>query len=99
MTRTSVAPVISPTQKEDVSELHFPREEVLANAEETVQRRLALERAVVLGNTYKGKIKILFKDVAEIKQIETYIWGLTDKRVILKQGTVIPINRILEVRF
>ncbi len=26
--------------------------------------------------------------------VETTIWGVTDKRVILKKGVVIPINRI-----
>jgi hypothetical protein len=98
MTQTSAA-VISPVQKEDVSQLYFPNEEVLASADATVQRRMALERAVVLGNTYKGKTKLVFEDSMGIKQIETHIWGLTDKRVILKQGIVIPINRIHEVKF
>jgi hypothetical protein len=92
------APVISSVQKEDVTFLNFPNEEVLASAETVAQRRLALERAVVLGNTFKGKTKIVFEDVSGIKQIETHIWGLTDKRVILVQGIVIPINRIHEVK-
>ena len=97
MTQTSAA-AISPVQKEEVNQLHFPNEEVLINAEATEQRRIALERAVVLGNTYKGKTKIVFEDAEGVKQIETHIWGLTDKRVILKQGIVIPINRIHEVK-
>jgi len=97
MTQPSAA-VISPVQKEDVSQLLFPNEEVLMGAEATEQRRIALERAVVLGNTYKGKTKIVFEDSEGIKQIETHIWGLTDKRVILKQGIVIPIHRIHEVK-
>ena len=90
--------VISPVQKEEVNQLHFPNEDVLLNAEAIEVRRVALERAVVLGNTYKGKTKIVFEDSEGVKQIETHIWGLTDKRVILKQGIVIPINRIHEVK-
>jgi hypothetical protein len=97
MAQTSAA-VISPVQKEEVSLLNFPSEEVLLNAEAIELRRIALERAVVLGNTYKGKTKIVFEDSEGIKQIETHIWGLTDKRVILKQGIVIPIIRIHEVK-
>lgn len=89
--------VICPVNKEDVSHLHFPSQEVLPNSEATEKRRVTLEQAVVLGNTYKGKAKIIFEDEEGIKQIETHIWGLTDKRVILKQGIVIPINRILDV--
>lgn len=90
--------VIAPVQKEDLSQLHFPNEEVLVGPELIEKRRIALEQAVVLGNTYKGKTKIVFSDSEGIKQIETHIWGLTDKRVILKQGIVIPIHRIQEVK-
>jgi uncharacterized protein (UPF0248 family) len=97
MIQTSTA-VITTVQKEDISQLHFPKEEVLEDAKAIEQRRLSLERAVVLGNTYKGKTKIIFEDSEGFKQIETHIWGLTDKRVILKQGIVIPIHRIHEVK-
>ena len=76
----------------------FPNTEVMISPEDIEQRRLALERAVVLGNTYKGKTKIIFEDSDGVKQIDTHIWGLTDKRVILKQGIVIPIHRIHEVK-
>ena len=97
MSQRSTA-IVSPVQKEDVNHLHFPAEEVLGDAQEQEQRRITLEQAVVLGNTYKGKTKIVFEDNEGIKQIETHIWGLTDKRVILKQGIVIPTNRIHEVK-
>jgi hypothetical protein len=29
--------------------------------------------------------------------VETTIWGVTDNRVILKQGVVIPVNRIHKI--
>lgn len=95
---SSSAAVISSVQKEEVSQLNFPSEEVLVGTEAIEKRRLTLEQAVVLGNTYKGKTKIVFADNEGDKQIETHIWGLTDKRVILKQGIVIPIHRIKEVK-
>jgi hypothetical protein len=88
----------APVLKEEVTQLNFPSEDVLSNPEASEKRRIALEQAVVLGNTYKGKTKIVFEDSLGIKQIETHIWGLTDKRVILKQGIVIPIHRIHEVK-
>ena len=97
MSLTSNA-VISPIGKEDISHLVFPNAEVMMSPEAIEQRRLALERSVVLGNTYKGKAKIIFEDSEGMRQIETHIWGLTDKRVILKQGIVIPIHRIHEVK-
>ena len=90
--------VISQTNKEDISNLHFPNDEVLMTPEAIDQRKNLLERAVVLGNTFKGKAKLVFEDDEQVRQIETHIWGLTDKRVILKQGIVIPIHRIHEVK-
>jgi hypothetical protein len=39
-------------------------------------------------------IKIYFEDDKSRKLVETTVWGVTDKRVILKQGLVIPIERI-----
>jgi len=90
--------VITSINKEEISNLQFPNEEVLVGGEKIKQRKILLEHAVVLGNTYKGKTKIVFEDSKGIKQIETHLWGLTDKRVILKQGIVIPIHRIHEVK-
>ncbi len=97
MALTSTA-AIAPVQKEEVNQLSFPIEEVLLDNEAIDNRRKVLEQAVVLGNTYKGKAKLVFEDSVGIKQIETHIWGLTDKRVILKQGIVLPIHRIHEVK-
>ena len=97
MSTTSTAAIL-PIQKEEVKHLNFPDQEVISSPVDIEQRRILLERAVVLGNTYKGKATIVFEDSEGIRQIETHIWGLTDKRVILKQGTVIPIHRIHEVK-
>ena len=97
MAQTSTA-LVSPLQKEEVRLLNFPEQEVLLNTAAIEQRRILLERAVILGSTYKGKTIIVFEDSEGIRQVETHIWGLTDKRVILKQGVVIPISRIHEVK-
>ncbi len=97
MSPTSTS-VISPTNKEDITHLRFPAEEVLMSPEKIAERKILLERAVVLGNTFKGKTKLVFEDDKCVRQIETHLWGLTDKRVILKQGIVLPIHRIHEVK-
>jgi len=50
--------------------------------------------------TLIGQIdKILFEDASELKRVETTIWGITDKNIILKRGTIIPIQRIHEIKF
>ena len=81
-------------EKESIDKLHFPVTDVLVDKEEINQRNSDLDRALSLGNLEHSKIKIYFEDDQSKKVVETTIWGVTDKRVILKQGVVIPINRI-----
>ena len=80
--------------KELITALNFPKQDVLEDKEEIVGRKNDLDRALALGNLEHVKIKIYFEDDASKKLVETTIWGVTDNRVILKQGVVIPVNRI-----
>lgn len=81
-------------EKEQIEFLRFPESEVLHSQEDISKRRQDLERALTLGNTEQIKIRIYFEDNSSAKCVETTVWGVTDKRVILKQGMVIPIHRI-----
>jgi hypothetical protein len=85
-------------QKEMISGFRFPEQDVLSSKDEKKIRLADLERALKLGNLEHNKIKIVFEDTDGIKQVETTVWGVTDKRVILKQGIMIPIHRIYEAR-
>ncbi|MES2680183.1 MAG: hypothetical protein V4635_09875 [Bacteroidota bacterium] len=84
-------------EKEKIENLKFPATDVLSDIVEIQSRRSDLERALSLGNLEHTKIKIFFEDDSSCKVVETTVWGVTDKRVILKQGLVIPINRIHSV--
>lgn len=86
-----------PIEKEMINSLKFPQNEVLTDADQIREREVELNRALALGNLEHTKIKIYFEDDSSRKLVETTVWGVTDKRVILKQGTVIPINRILKI--
>lgn len=83
--------------KEAVASLVFPKEDVLTDKDDIKQRQADLDRALTLGNVEHGKIKIYFVDDKTSYVVDTTIWGITDQRIILKQGVVIPINRILKV--
>lgn len=85
-------------EKENIQGLKFPDNDVLATTDEIKTRCLNLERALKLGNLEHNKIIIVFEDVNGLKQVETTVWGVTDKRVILKQGILIPIHRIHEIK-
>ncbi|MEC4003766.1 hypothetical protein OX283_003790 [Flavobacterium sp. SUN052] len=83
-------------EKENVANLNFPKSDVLIDADAIQQRYSDLNRALSLGNLEHSKIKIYFEDNQSKKVVETTVWGLTDKIVILKQGNLIPINRIFK---
>jgi hypothetical protein len=85
-------------EKETIGNLKFPVTEVLTERERIVERKSDLERALSLGNLEHSKIRIYFEDEASRKVVETTVWGVTDKRVILKQGIGIPISRIHSVK-
>ncbi len=85
-------------EKENVETLNFPKNEVLTTPEEIGRRNHEMGRAMLLGNNHKHKVKIVFEDDECVKEVETTVWGFTDKRVLLKRGLVIPIHRIHEIR-
>jgi hypothetical protein len=83
--------------KEEIKFLHFPKEDVLFSMEDKNRRSKNLELAISLGNLNHQKVKIVFQDIEGIKEVETTIWGITDKDIILKQGTTVPIYRIVRI--
>jgi hypothetical protein len=85
-------------EKEKISGLKFPISDVLISKDEIKMRTANLERAMKLGNMEHNKMKIVFEDSDGMKQVETTVWGVTDKRIILKQGVVIPIHRIHDIK-
>ena len=85
-------------EKEHIRDLKFPELEVLRSKEDIITRARNLERALKLGNLQHSKIKIVFEDTQGIKQVDTTIWGVTDKRIILKHGILIPIHCIHEIK-
>lgn len=85
--------------KEALQSLRFPDEDVLHDKDAVKARHDDLQRALTLGNLERSKIKIYFEDDTSSKVVDTTVWGLTDKRVILKQGAVIPIHRVYKVKF
>jgi Flp pilus assembly CpaE family ATPase len=81
-------------EKEKIHSLQFPNTDVLEDKNAISQRGSELLRAQTLGNLEHSKIRIFFEDNHSKKVVETTVWGVTDSRVILKQGIGIPINRI-----
>lgn len=64
--------------KEIITSLNFPKEDVLEDKEDIAERRNDLDRALSLGNLEHVKIKIYFEDDISKKMVETTIWGVTE---------------------
>ncbi|MDY8136788.1 hypothetical protein [Aquimarina sp. 2201CG5-10] len=84
-------------EKEQIKFLHFPKREVLDSKRDKKDRYRKLVRGLSLGNLEHLKVKIIFADDKGSKEVETTIWGITDKSVILKQSTIIPLERIINI--
>ena len=95
-TATKTATIVD---KENISRLTFPKSDVLHSELKQSERQRRVVRAMKLGNNKKFKVKIIFEDLEGLKKVETTIWGVTEKNIILKQGTLIPIQRIHEIKF
>jgi hypothetical protein len=80
--------------KEHIAILKFPQSDVLSDDEEIKTRLGEINRALSLGNLEHSKLKIYFEDSESKKVVDTTVWGVTDKNVILNQGVLIPIHRI-----
>jgi len=96
---TTIKDATTLIEKESIVEFSFPKGDVLDTDEQKVEREARIKRGMRLGNSMKRKVKIIFEDVEGMKKVETTIWGFTDKNVILKKTTIIPIRCIHEVKF
>lgn len=85
--------------KEDIGKLTFSTEDVLLNDKEQQNERLQrLTKAMCLGKE-KIKVKILFQDIIGKKIVETTIWGVAEKYILLKGSIILPIRCTLKIIF
>jgi len=84
-------------ERDIIPNLQFPRDEVLNSNSEMEKRVVDAYKGMLLGNIYKGKVKIIFGDKDGIKQVETTIWVVTENMILLKRGVQIPLRRIYKI--
>lgn len=85
-------------EKETISQIKFPKEDVLQDKGKKKIRAYYLNRASQLGNLLKNKVNIYFKDAEDkLMRVNTTIWAVTKHNVVLKKGTIIPRHRIVYV--
>lgn len=59
--------------------------------------REKLERALRLGNEFKGKTRITFLTDKGAKMIETTVWTLTENYIQIKGSVSIPLKSLIDL--
>ena len=88
----------TPINKENIPGLKFPKEDVLNDGYSRLLRRYHLDRAMLVGNTHKGKVRIVFHtEDGTTHQVETTVWASSEDHVVLKGGITLPVISVEEV--
>jgi len=80
-------------EKEEVSQYHL----IKAEGDNKHITKEKLERALRLGNEFKGKTQITFMTDQGLKRIETTIWSVTDEFIQIKGGVALPLYSLVNI--
>lgn len=83
--------------KEEVSHFKFVTYDVLNTEEERKERFGKLQKAMLLGNGYKAKVKITFETLEGRRKIETTVWEASEDQLMIKSDVMIPIHAVVDV--
>ena len=87
-------------EKEALSTLQFPHDDVLPDLAARQRRRADADRAVTLGNAYHGKLDIYFHTAdGATKRVATTIWAADADYLTLKSGASLPLRAVLGFDF
>jgi len=86
-------------ERETLTTLKFPEEDVLKSDIEKQQRQRDLQKAMVLGNSFKQKVIVMFRDYKSSKRLATTIWHSNTEHISLKGGIVLPVKSIYKIEF
>ena len=87
---------IQEIQKEQIPRCTFAK---LSSIEQESSLHSQLHKAMILGNTHRGKVSIVFCDDEGLKKVTTTVWAVGEKFITLKGGVWIPISKIVDIIF
>lgn len=87
-------------EKESLKDFPFIKEEIHTDIKRIKRRTANIHRAVRLGNAFKNKVKIFFRNEEHsLHFVETTVWGAGKEFIELKGGITIPVKSIEKVDF
>ena len=84
-------------EKESIPKLSFPKQSIVETKKQLDLLKRKLRRSMILGNVHRTKMRIIFQDDDGVKEVQTTIWAVGDKNIVLKRGVIIPIHRLVDV--
>jgi hypothetical protein len=84
-------------EQDDLFNVTFKNQEKMFTQERMKSRDQKLYMAMLIGNHYQGCVRIIFNTEDGETEIESRIWARTDKYIVLKGGTFIPINAVIDI--
>jgi hypothetical protein len=84
-------------EKESIPKLSFPKQSIVETKKQLDLLKRKLRRSMILGNVHRTKMRIIFQDDDGVKEVQTPIWAVGDKNIVLKRGVIIPIHRLVDV--
>ncbi|MCL7986828.1 hypothetical protein M8998_02620 [Sphingobacterium sp. lm-10] len=82
-------------EKEEIEQYKF----VPAEVDRTDEFASKLSGALRLGNEFKSKVALTFMTEDGAKRVETTVWSLTEKYIVLKAGVLIPMRSLINVSY
>ncbi len=83
--------------KEDIKSLGIISNSAEMTGDDKKLLRSKMERAMLLGNGYKGKVKIVFATDHGPCAVETTVWSADENGIALKSGVFIPLTSVIDV--
>lgn len=88
---------IQKIEKEQLKECSFKKPINQATDYDLRERNRRLYLAMLMGNNFQSKVKIVFNTIEGYKEVFTTVWATTEKFILLKGGCFIPIDAITHV--
>lgn len=89
--------LIQKIEKENLKECTFRKPQYHYTDHEIRERNRRLFLAMLMGNNFRSKVRIVFNTLEGYKEVFTTVWATTEKFILLKGGAFIPIESIAHV--
>ncbi len=86
-----------PIEKEQLKKCAFASPKTKFTDFEVRERNRSLYLAMLMGNNFSSPARIVFNTIEGYKEVCSTIWATTERYILLKGGSVIPLEAIASI--